>query len=78
MILNKLWLHRSSFNNEIKGNAEFVGENGKIEINLNEEQSRRILIAVGDALIETATETANMLKIEVIESVTQALEDKNT
>lgn len=49
------------------GAAEFVGSPGKIELNLSPQQCQRIFEVLGDALIETARESAQLLTVAIIE-----------
>lgn len=72
MILEKLWLYRAGRSENLTGNVEFRGEHGKIELTLNEEACKAILLAVGDALIKTSTEVAGKLRVDVIEGVATA------
>lgn len=71
MLLEKLWMHRR-YDKSINGEIEFVGEVGKISLNLSDEQCKKILAVMGDALIETAKDTANLLTANVIEAVGEA------
>jgi hypothetical protein len=69
--LDKLYMHRS-YKGEFNGTASFVGEAGEISLSLNQEQCKSILIVLGDALINTARDTAQKLTVEVIDSVVEA------
>ena len=71
MNLEKLYMHRS-YAGEFSGKVSFVGEAGEITLALNKEQCSSILIVLGDALINTARDTAQKLTVEVIDSVVEA------
>lgn len=77
MNLEKLYMHRK-YSGEFAGTAAFVGEAGEVTLNLNQEQCKRVLIVLGDALINTARDTAQKLTVEVIDAVVEAkkLRDK--
>ena len=76
MNLEKLYMHRS-YSGEFNGKATFVGEIGEVTLSLNKEQCRSILVVLGDALINTARETAQKLTVEVIDSVVEAKKIKD-
>jgi len=71
MNLNRLSMFRR-YTGEFSGNAEFIGEAGEVTLNLNQEQCKQVLIVLGDALINTARDTAQKLSIEVIDAVVDA------
>ena len=71
MNLDKLYMHRK-YSGEFTGNASFIGDAGEVTLNLNQEQCKQVLIALGDALINTARDTAQKLTVEVIDSVVEA------
>lgn len=71
MNLNKLIMLRH-YSGEFSGTASFVGELGEISLNLNQEQCKKVLIVLGDALINTARDTAQKLTVEVIDSVVKS------
>ena len=66
--LEKLYLIRR-YHGDITGQVEFSGENGKLEISLNDDACRKILVAVGDALVQTSKDIAKNLTTELIEGV---------
>ena len=76
MNLDKLYMNRT-YSGEFSGKAGFVGEAGEITLALNQEQCRSILIVLGDALINTARDTAQKLTVEVIDSVVEAKKIKD-
>lgn len=71
MNLNRLSMFRS-YTGEFNGKAEFIGEAGEVSLNLNQEQCKQVLIVLGDALINTARDTAQKLSVEVIDAVVDA------
>jgi len=71
MNLNRLSMFRS-YTGEFSGKAEFIGEAGDVSLNLNQEQCKQVLIVLGDALINTARDTAQKLSVEVIDAVVDA------
>lgn len=71
MNLDKLYMHRK-YSGEFTGKASFVGDEGEVTLNLNREQCKQVLIVLGDALINTARDTAQKLTVEVIDSVVEA------
>lgn len=71
MNLNRLSMFRRH-TGEFSGNAEFIGEAGEVTLNLNQEQCKQVLIVLGDALINTARDTAQKLSVEVIDAVVDA------
>jgi hypothetical protein len=76
MLLEKLYMHRSYKGDTVTGNIEFKGEHGSIEITLNDDSCKKILLACADALIQTSKEVANKLSIDIIESVEYAKLEK--
>ena len=66
--LEKLYLIRG-YHGDVTGQVEFSGENGKLEISLNDDACRKILAAVGDALVQTLKDIAKNLTTELIEGV---------
>lgn len=71
MNLNRLSMHRS-YTGEFSGKTEFIGKAGEVTLNLNQEQCKQVLIVLGDALINTARDTAQKLSVEVIDAVVDA------
>lgn len=71
MNLDKLHMYRS-YSGEFTGKAAFVGDTGEITLNLNQEQCKQVLVVLGDALINTARDTAQRLTVEVIDAVVDA------
>ena len=71
MILDKLYMNRS-YSGDFHGKAGFVGDAGEITLALNQEQCKAILLVLGNALINTARDTAQKLTVEVIDSVVEA------
>lgn len=71
MNLDTLFMHRQ-YSGEFTGKASFIGEAGEVSLNLNQEQCKQVLIVLGDALINTARDTAQKLTVEVIDSVVEA------
>jgi len=71
MNLDKLNMFRH-YSGEFSGKASFVGEAGEVSLNLNQEQCKQVLIVLGDALINTAKDTAQKLTVEVIDNVVEA------
>lgn len=71
MNLETLYMHRS-YSGDFSGKATFVGEVGEVTLSLNTEQCKSILSVLGDALINTARDTAKKLTVEVIDSVVES------
>ena len=69
-------MHRN-YTGEFSGKVSFVGEAGEIKLALNKEQCSSILVILGDALINTARDTAQRLTVEVIDSVVEAKKIKD-
>jgi len=71
MILEKLYMSRS-YSGQFTGEATFSGEVGKLALRLDSEQCKQVLAVLGEALVQTAKDTAQKLSIEVIEGVAEA------
>jgi hypothetical protein len=52
---------------KLGGSIELIGESAKIELRITDEVCRKIIDLCADQLIETAHQTARLLKAEIID-----------
>lgn len=55
-------------NSRFRASIELHGQNGKIELDLSEELSQRIVDVIADEIVKAGRETAEALTAECIES----------
>ena len=78
MRLEKLYINRQWNGDDLNGEIEFSGKNGKVTITLTDEKIKSVIDAVADALVESSKEVAEKLTAEIIESSTLQIEHKES
>ena len=78
MKFKRMYVHGSSYTNELSGKIEFEGTHGEIALNLNDETCRKMFLLVADGLVDVAKETASKLTEEAFRKQTVLLENDGT
>lgn len=60
-----------------KGTIKFTSTTGKIEVNLSDALSRKILAIISEELVETAKLVGNLLTQEIIQNAPQAITNES-
>jgi len=67
MQINKIYISRIWSDSELKGEIEFAGKNGTIEIKLDNEKTKEIIAIIASQLVKTSKEIADAMTVECIE-----------
>ena len=72
MQLESLWIRKNYGDTALRAGIEFSGRHGKVELNLPEDTTKRLLAVVADLVVEAGQQVARDLTAETIEAAPTA------